>query len=328
MTTMNTMRIEGFRALSPNTDGGAGAPAETSEPTNPDTITASDVLKEFGDNTEESKADDQDDDDEEDEDDTEDSEDDEEDDASDADDDEDEDAEEDSEARFQLDPEVAKALKDTNPKAAKRLEEQIKGLRKAEARITANEQTLTVANSYFEAFADPTHAGEAIRSLANYVATQHGTTLEKLLGAQASQVPDDGLEDWERAGYESKGEYTLALRLEAVERERAAEKKASQEKDHLDTIAPRTIKRIANRDNGWVVTKEMVAEAVKALPSVTDPVIAVQKWFSDERAKHASSLSRVKAKKGPESFPPNGRTNSKMPTNPDDIKASHVLSTL
>jgi hypothetical protein len=232
-------------------------------------------------------------------------------------DDEDEDSE-----RFALDPEVAKALPE---KERKRLEEQIKGLRKRDTQIRESEERLTVLDSYMSAFSDPVQAGKAVKQLTDAVLAQHGLTTAEVFGFDQGE----GVPDWQRAGYDSPGEFKLAQKLDAIERERNDEKLARAQRAHFDEVAPKIIKRIANRDSGWTVNREMIETAIASLPQFKDkPEKAVQMYYSDERAKHYAGLSTKKAPKGPEAFPANGRTPMTMPTDPSKITASHILANL
>lgn len=322
MTTM--MRLLAFRALAPNTDGGAGDPP-THEPEqvteqDPTTITAEDVLAELeADNGDEKPAEEpSEEDDEEGDSDEEEPEEEEE---------EDEDDESEESDRFSLDPKVLEALEATNPKEAKRLQQQISGLRKAEAQIEGSKQTLELANSYFNAFQNKEHAGPAIKGLAEQVAKLHGMSLQDLIGADIGT--DTSVEDWEAQGYESRKEYELAKRIEKLEAENAAKQRQAEKLEYLNSVAPKTIRKIENLDQGWKVTKAMVQEAMDNMPNVKDPAKAVQMWFSDDRAKHFAQLSRVKAKRGPEAHPSAMRNQDRrLPSDPMKITADHILRDL
>jgi hypothetical protein len=260
--------------------------------------------------------------------------------------DDEEDEEEDSSHLPDLDNEIAKL----SPELKKRWEQQWKGVVKRESRLQEAEKRFEALASYEQAFADRATAAEAVRSLAEQLAKIHGQDVAEYLGGPeaAQQTYSEGDEPWVREGFQYEGEWkayrrakeeakreladTYGLDQELIrdlkeERERA---KSAREMDaYLDKNTSKVVNTLRVQEDGWPVTRDMVAEAVKNLPQFKEkPADAVRMWFAKDLAKHARAKAAAAYKKTPEMFDSATSRGMDLPTDPMEYRAIHAMAEL
>lgn len=211
-----------------------------------------------------------------------------------------------------------------------------KQLKDAKGEIETAKERVTTLNQWETALGDPRLAPEAIKTLVEYAAQQHGLPLETVLAqvlpfvrAEQALLPEvdangNKREMFERAGYESKGEYQLALmqqrqdkeiaalrqQLSASQEAQKATERQVQERKYVDGIHPKVVAQA--KAEGWEgITKAMIAKAVQEYPQFTSSDLKTQcqlmkKTFPDEFAKARIGLTKqVQGKRGPEALPTN-----------------------
>jgi|GEM_PF-3781150 len=223
---------------------------------------------------------------------------------------------------LELDEELA-----ANPKLKKRWDEMEKGVQKLLNRAKERETAATNMLSWQTALSDPATARDALKTLAEQVAKLNGFTVQEAFGFQTSDPAADadvdyGDSEWERAGYQSRGEWLAEQRakkaaeelyqklraevapatqeLERMRAERADAERRQQFERAIDQVAPKVIKRLEAQELGWKVTKEMIAEAAREMPRLAEKNLpeAVRKWHAGSLAQHlkgAASKTRAKA---------------------------------
>lgn len=214
-------------------------------------------------------------------------------------------------------PEIA-----NNAEALAKVKNFEKGVQKIVQRAKAKEAELAEMiprvqqmSEWGDLLANKDTVASALADLVSKLSAYHQIPLN-LTGAQGAPNAQVDDEDWESAGFDSPGEYRAYKRaiseietkygpklgeLDAMKQERQKASERKQFEDYLAEQAPRTIKLLAKADNGWTVTSEMVAEAVRNLPQFAKtPAKAVQMYFSDERAKHYARLQSEGKKQKPD----------------------------
>jgi DNA repair exonuclease SbcCD ATPase subunit len=240
---------------------------------------------------------------------------------------------------------------EASPEALKRVKDYERGINKIVERAKAKEAELTeliprvqAMSEWGQAFESPETAIEAYRELGQRLSQVHGLDLGAAEASTSKYEADDYGDDWEAAGFDSPGEYRAYVKAKAemeamikpyqaeleklkTERERAEQER--QFRERVDKLAPKAIKALAVEDNGWKVTREMVAEAIQNLPQFADdPVKAVRMWHSDNRAKYMArkasegSQRRTDMVKGK-----SAAQGHKMP-DPGHVKAADILRIL
>lgn len=210
-----------------------------------------------------------------------------------------------------LDPELAK-----DEAVAKRYYETQRGVAKVLEQAKAGKEevqqhleTLTPYVKYAQAFEDPNLKVAAFEALgkelgitgiaapAQAVATEFGETddyksdLQSVYNKAKADAKAEALSEFE-AKY---GPDLTALRATREEQVKQKEFEAKVEKESKSVIG-----FLARTENGWGVTKEMVAQAMREMPDV-DPAVAVKRCFPDEYAAHkVAKATGAVTKKGPE----------------------------
>jgi len=206
-------------------------------------------------------------------------------------------------------------------------ERQWRGIEKQQRKL---EQTATQYQSLIDwgaSLDNKDTALEAFRSLAEQIKTFHGVTDLELYGTDNSATSDntdstDGIEEWQKLGFQYESDYIVwkkaqeeltklrqeiaPLKSEYEQLKALREQQESQAKfdKFIKATAPKVIAYFAKADNGFKVTKEMVAEAVKAYPTLAqNPVKAVKAHYSDERAAHYKALAAKPTPKAPDMVP-------------------------
>ena len=208
----------------------------------------------------------------------------------------------------------------------KRLREQEKGFQKNREQVKALQDSQTKLDQFNAALADPNTAPHLLRSLAQQVAKNHNLDIHELLGEKAKAEPKseplgdlpkvanwkDFTNDWEQYGFDSPGEYKLALktheldqRIQALDAKDRARDEQGRFVTYVEGAAPSVIAECAASDLGWAVTPAMVREAVANIPQLRDkPAEAVKRWFSEERANHLrKAVAGAQTKPAPTMLP-------------------------
>lgn len=216
-----------------------------------------------------------------------------------------------------LPPELAE-----NPDFVKRYHEQQFGMHKV---LKAQQNVLEGLRKYDEVaqkLENPATSVEAFRGMAEIVKQQTGIDIIAQLSSKAEpakqiDVPDDWRdftpEQYAEAmelGCEYPSEYLPAKRMEErilrklapYEEERTQAKAQSETQNFLAVEAPRTITFLAKTENGWQVTNDMVAAALKQFPDLKDDLPrAVKRAYPDEfAAHHKAAAIKALGQEGPE----------------------------
>lgn len=119
----------------------------------------------------------------------------------------------------------------------------------------------------------------------------------------------DDYADAQAKGFEYPGEYKaykLAksendAKYAPLEKERETMKAQKAFNDLVDAEHPRVAGFLAKTENGWSVTKEMVATALKTPGAIDDLPTAIKRAFPDEYANHkVQAALKVQTAEGPE----------------------------
>lgn len=244
--------------------------------------------------------------------------------------------------KLKLDDNVRKRL---SKEQVKRYDDQVKGLAKFERQLGERGDHYNQLVSWENSLGVKETAADALKQLATFAAQQHGFDLAELFGLESKAVERSTAkptsEGWAEAGYDSPKEMELdlanqelTLRLEKLEKKIGGfegESKAAKEKrefaDYVESRAPKAIKFLQGKYDGWTPTKTMIAEAVQALPQFKDtPGKATAMYFADKLAAHMATGKTKKAPKGPETPSAIGREGRTLPDDPLQWKASDILA--
>lgn len=239
-----------------------------------------------------------------------------------------------------LPPELA-----ADPDISKRYHETQYGIQKVLRQQMEVKQELSKYGEIAAKLEDPATAQEAFLALAQL--QRELTGIDPLAGlrgpaqredASNAEVPD-GWEGFTLAQYheaqelgcEFPSEYRMAKKLEArmegkfkpFEQERDQLKAQNQAQAFIDAEAPKVIGFLAKTENGWGVTKEMVASAIKQFPNLKDDLPrAVKMTFPDEFANHkAAAVLKAQGKPGPELLTKGGSMSKGVVLEPLDYDA-------
>lgn len=218
-------------------------------------------------------------------------------------------------------PELDESI--TDPQARKRWAEQWKGVFKQRARLEIQAEALEAKEKEFEANREHVQGllqigqslqerstyRQALKSVIEAVAAEHGDNLTDLLSSigldQFGQDTLDGdLDDLDqrlvsRAKQEALKEFEAKYGFSLTELKQNAQKQkeeAALAKSVEDNFK-RTRDKVAKLNDGFVLTTEMLAKAIKNHPGA-DPYKAVTFEFSDEIITHR--IDKGKTKKAPE----------------------------
>lgn len=222
----------------------------------------------------------------------------------------------------ELDPELAK-----NPAVLKRWNEQQAGVEKivskakdaiesAKAKEAEFEELMPGIQrmvSWGEVLENPETVADGLADLVTKLAALHGKTVEDLIGGFASSTASGKKADeideaeiqanYREQGFDSPGEYRAYKRAElafnkkfaALEaqtkdqrtKQSQAETKRTEEERFLQELAPTIVETVKKTHQGFTVTPQQVAEAIKAYPALAkEPAKAVIVHFAADYQKH------------------------------------------
>lgn len=243
-----------------------------------------------------------------------------------------EDQDEDEPEAPSLDESIQATLKEHNPDAIKRWNEQWKGLSKREAKVAEWEDGI---KSTFE---DLDYALETVPIFLQKLAGVHQVPIQKLVGlketAEATFEPDDDrfATDVEREHDNVIREQAAAIKaleakLERFDAQQKAEREKAERQIALDQQLGRVQKVFDKEHGGFKVTRKMLGDAVTAFPTL-DPIKAVKAMHTDALVAHAkertSKAFRVTAPVTPKSNTSKGIT---LPEG-DRVRAADLLDLL
>lgn len=241
--------------------------------------------------------------------------------------------------RLTLDDKVREA----DPEAGKRWDQQVKGLEKIEKRLKADESSF---NAWMGVDMALSHSVEAARAQLQHLATVTArvlkTTPEELLGVATKQTEEKGegkskygfefdSEDaiYEKAKEDAKNELKTELGLDAALLKKLAEREAAAEqekadKEWLDTKGKAVIARIEKKE-GWKPDPALVLKAKREYPDIfkTDPFLALKKTDPDA---YFASRSKTTKKTPPDVVESATSRGITLPDNPLDYSAAHALA--
>jgi len=208
-----------------------------------------------------------------------------------------------------------------NEDIARRYHETQFGIQKVLRQTQETKEALSKYADVAAKLENPATAREAFLALAEIQKRETGidplAEFRRTETRQEIDIPSDWegftLEQYEEAqelGCEYPSEYRTAKKLEArmeakfkpyeQEREQARAQNATEQ--FLSQEAPRVMGFLSKTENGWPVTKEMVAKAYTEFPNLKDDLaLAVMKTFPREYASHkASVVLKAQGTEGPE----------------------------
>jgi hypothetical protein len=240
-----------------------------------------------------------------------------------------------------LPPELAE-----KPDIAKRYHETQYGIQKVLRQQQAIKNDLMDLDTFVEGIKTPETTQDGFDFLVNYIRDVTGidvtTKYRSGSNRQESTYEEDLPAGWDgftlaqyeeaqELGCEFPSEYRTAKKLEArmeakfkpYEQERELSRTQSQAQAFLDTEAPRVIGFLAKTENGWGVTKDMVAQAIKEFPNLKDDLPkAVKRTFPDEYASHkAAAVLKAQGTPGPELLTKGGSNSRGVVLEPLDYDA-------
>lgn len=204
-----------------------------------------------------------------------------------------------------LDPELAK-----DEAVAKRYYETQRGVAKALGQVKAGKEevqqqieTLTPYVRYAQAFQDDTLKVAAYEALGKDlgITTGEAQLVQTEFGSEAD-YQGDLQKVYEKAKADALREFESRYGedLKGLRASREAEAKQKEFESRVEKESKSVIGFLARTENGWGVTKEMVAQAMREMPDA-DPAVAVKRCFPDEYAAHkVAKATAAIPKKGPE----------------------------
>ena len=213
-----------------------------------------------------------------------------------------------------------------NPDIAKRYHETQFGIQKVlrqQQDIKGELEKYTEVTSLLE---NPATVREAFEKLAQVAHMTTGVDPLAAYRSGATQGREDEIDlpgDWEDAkytvadykeatdlGFQYPGEYRayklaekrFEERFGAIDKEREQTRAQAEAQTFLDSEAPKVMGYLAKTEQGWPVTKDMVAAALKQFPNMRDDLPrAVKMAYADEFAAHkAQAVLKAQGKEGPE----------------------------
>ncbi len=159
---------------------------------------------------------------------------------------------------------------------------------------------LQAYSDFVDALANKATARTAWLELGKQLEREHGITLtDDYYVESESETPAEDPSKSALDAFEKK--YGSILSELAEDKQRQKQEAAIEQR--VNEVAPKVIGFLAKMESGWGVTKDMVRQAAKEMPSLfeDDPVKAVKATFPDELANHKASVVAKKVeKKGPE----------------------------
>jgi len=236
-------------------------------------------------------------------------------------------------------PELPDELKG-NPEVYKRYIETQKGITKvlsqAKEGKTEAEKALEILKPYRH-FVDIIEGDDkvAAANALKFIAQQIKVDLGQV------EAPDDGTPAWQKEGFEYEGEYKAYQRakadalkefeakfgptVEEFQQQKQEQTQAKEFQSFIDKEAPSVMGFLAKTENGWGVTKDMVAEAARQFPNMKDDLAkAVKMTFVDEFAAHKAGTT--KTKEGPEMLSGSTSRAKVMPTGDPEEWSIHDIA--
>lgn len=205
-----------------------------------------------------------------------------------------------------LDPELAK-----DEAVTKRYLETQRGIAKVLDQAKAGKEevakqieTLTPYVKYAQAFEDDNLKSAAYEALGRELGITARPSVPTDLPGEFeyesdTKVYEKAVADAEARALE-KFEKLYGADLQALRADREAQAKQKEFESKVEKESKSVIGFLARTENGWGVTKEMVAQAMREMPDV-DPAVAVKRCFPDEYAAHkVAKATGAVTKKGPE----------------------------
>lgn len=248
-------------------------------------------------------------------------------------------AETDPDSVPRLAEDIEAVLAEHNPELIDRWNSQWKGVEKREAKLAEGEAAVKEWDNGIAAlFESPENA---VRDLAQFLpklAEHHGVTIAQLVGlsdaeGSTSAEDDDLLPETAELRKETQALKAQVARLEQSANKAETERQAKEAQDraeaehkaYVDKVSDRTIKAIGKLHQGFVVTKAMVGEALKAYPNLKgEPIKAVETHQASALIKHVGLAVAKAAGKGSDMTRGDGARGRRLPDDPTDIKAADV----
>lgn len=261
-----------------------------------------------------------------------------------------EDGDEEDIAAPRLRESIEAVLREHNPELISEWQNQWKGIEKKDAQFKEREQKIAEFDADIEGlYESPETAKLALDVFLPDLAKHHKTTVEALLGFKAAPTPTEDATDYnaflsddanlseEGIALKRKHEADLAAlrkefepvkaETEALKQRRAEDAARAETQDYVERVAPRTIKGIEKLYPGFTVTKQMITEAITALPAFKDkPLEAVEMHQTRAIAAHMGRLAEQRSGKGRELVPNREAKGKNLPTDPLDWKAADVYN--
>lgn len=235
-----------------------------------------------------------------------------------------------------LDPSLA-----DNPVLLKRAQEYEKGVKKLINRVKEKEAEMGNLQNLAEwnkVLSDPETVAPSLKHLVKNLAQMYKLDVYDLYLGTVNDDTDDVSFVSEDYSTSSQADIDKLVEAKVNERLKAYEddlgyvrqKKEKEETEHalnnyVKQVSTKTISSIAQTDNGWKITEDMIKTAVQNLPNLlNDPIKAVRSFYSDERLAHYQTLSRGKDK-APTLAPATSVVNYQLPEDKTKISALDIL---
>jgi hypothetical protein len=198
---------------------------------------------------------------------------------------------------FSIDEDLAKELP---PEKLKRLEDHLKGAAKVLKKnaeltelVAERDEQLRVPMSYINGLSDPNSAPLVAKQMLLGVAKTHGVDFDQLMQSIYSGDPLSV-----EAPSQTQDPQIAALRkeIEEIKQDRDQRQKEDKFNAYLKVAYPQVKGKVAKDNNGFTITREQFAEAVKKYPEYQKkPWLAVERHLGPEIKSHLLSKKPGKA---------------------------------
>jgi hypothetical protein len=232
-----------------------------------------------------------------------------------------------------LDPELSK-----NPELLERAKNYEKGIKKLVNRVKEKEAemgNLENLSEWNKVLSNPETVAPGLKHLVKNLAEMYNLDIYDLyLGTvnDSDTTSTTDYSDYSTSDIDKLVEAKVNERLKAYEDDLGyvRQKKEKEQTEHalnnyVRNVSTKTISSIAQTDNGWKVTDDMIKTAIQNLPNLlNDPIKAVRSFYSDERLAHYQKLSRGKDT-APNLVQANSNVGYSLPEDKTKISALDIL---